>query len=103
MCEFVLEEEGWGIDLLINWTLLKIIPTLNATENWPSLLIFSVRFYDVLLMAQSNTGTSSDDALEIPQSCTKSLSHDIGGLVQERRNSIADALELHLSRTNTSI
>ena len=31
------------------------------------------------------------------------LFHDIDGLVQERRNSIANALELRLFRTNTSI
>ena len=35
--------------------------------------------------------------------CQKHFSDNIGGLVQERRNSIANALELRLSCTNQSI
>ena len=41
------------------------------------------------------------NALELHFSCTNPL--DIDGLVQERRNSIANALELRLSRINPSI
>ena len=94
----IIMSTGWGIEVILAWPMIERGPHI------------SIYFLDHLQYKDHFSKLDIQIKIVISLSCihennsyTGKVTWHFNGLMQERRNSIADALELRLSWTNPSI
>ena len=97
---------SWNfISWTCRWSMIRWLPTLRGHHQTWYWLLIGLNMMQVSLMLDKNNGRVRSHYNMILTASTSQLpsENDIDGLVQESRNSSANALELHLSGTNPSI